>query len=508
MTTPTACAPTPPADPFAQSRAKFEEIVAYLRGPEAAQLDHYQAETWVEGNGREFLRMLFQNYYDLRAVKEPRLTAVADVEGVPRTRVEANHARRLTTIFGDIVVCRLAYRHRGKANLHPADAALNLPEELYSHRLREIAAIEAARGSFDEAKAAIARQTGQDIGKRQVEQLVQRASTDVEGFYAQLPPEPVQAADVLVLSVDGKGIVMRSDALRPATRKSAERSTPKLGTRLSRGEKRNRKRMAEVGVVYDAPPVARTPTDILPDPTEVPDRSAPAPKAKNKWFIASVVDPAASVIGKIFAQADQRDPEHQRSWVALVDGNKDQITRINDEAEHRHLPLPILIDFIHVLEYLWKAAWSFYEEGDHEAEAWVREKALAVLQGKAPVVAASITRKATSLHLAPDRRQGADRCATYLLNHKAYLDYPTALRRGWPIATGVIEGACRHLVKDRMDITGARWSLAGAEAVLKLRVLRTNGDFAAYWLHHLAQEHRRVHETRYANACIPQAAAA
>ncbi len=95
---------------------------------------------------------------------------------------------------------------------------------------------------------------------------------------------------------------------------------------------------------------------------------------------------------------------------------------------------------------------------------------------------------------------------TYLTNKHAYLGYPTALKNGWPIATGVIEGACRHLVKDRMDITGARWGLAGAEAILQLRAIRSNGDFEAYWKHHLDKEQQRIHQSRYANGAIPQAA--
>jgi hypothetical protein len=99
--------------------------------------------------------------------------------------------------------------------------------------------------------------------------------------------------------------------------------------------------------------------------------------------------------------------------------------------------------------------------------------------------------------------KNADRCADYLLAKRPYLDYPTALKNGWPIATGVIEGACRHLVKDRMDITGARWGLAGAEAILSLRALISNGDFDSYWTFHLVQEHRRVHASRYALGVIP-----
>jgi hypothetical protein len=163
----------------------------------------------------------------------------------------------------------------------------------------------------------------------------------------------------------------------------------------------------------------------------------------------------------------------------------------------------ILVDFIHVLEYLWKAAWCFFKEGHRAAEAWVRDKALEVLRGNSALVGAAVRRKATASHLAPQQRKPADACADYLHRKRAYLDYPTALTRGWPIATGVIEGTCRHLVKDRMDITGARWGLDSAEAVLKLRALRSNGDFDRYWRFHLAHEQHRVHASRYLGEIIP-----
>ena len=159
-----------------------------------------------------------------------------------------------------------------------------------------------------------------------------------------------------------------------------------------------------------------------------------------------------------------------------------------------------------MLEYVWKAAWCFYPEADPAAEDWVRHQALAVLDGKATQVAGVIRRRATTAGLDRARRKSADEAANYLTKKAPYLDYPTALNNGWPIATGVIEGACRHIVADRLDITGARWGLEGAEAILKLRALRSNKDFHAYWQCHLAQERRRVHESRYANSIIPQAA--
>ncbi len=483
------------------SRERFEEMLGWLEGSEAAALSHAELEESVGARGRELLRRMFQEHLDLRAQREERVEVV-DADGLAHGSVEAGHCRPLATVFGTVTVERVAYRHRGCSNLHPADAALNLPTERHSHGLRLLAAVESSRGSFDGAVEAIERTTGQGVGKRQVEQLTAKAAVDVEEFYATVAAEPGATSDVLVLSADGKGIVMRPDALRPATERAAAKATNKLESRLSKGEKRNRKRMAEVGAVYDITPVPRGPTDVLASD----DEATPAPKAQAKWVTASVVEDAAEVIAKVFDEAERRDPQHQRRWVALVDGNNHQIARIEAEAEARTVDVTIVIDLIHVLEYLWRAGWSFFDEGDPDVEVWVHDKALAVVEGRARHVAAGIRRRASTLGLSTSERNNADACANYLTNKAAYLDYPTALKAGWPIATGVIEGACRHLVKDRMDITGARWSVEGAEAVLKLRALRCNGDFDTYWQFHLAQERRRVHQARYAHGVIPLAA--
>lgn len=491
---------------FASSRDRFETVLAWLEGEAAGGLTHGELEARLAADSREVFRQLLQDHLDLRAHRERRLEEVVDADGVGRGNAEAGHERGLATVFGEVNVRRIAYRTRGQPNLHPADAVLNLPPEQHSHGLRRLAAIEASRGSFDAAVAAVERATGQRLGKRQVEGLAQRSACDFDAFYAGRQPPAGDPGDVLVLSCDGKGVVMRSDALRPPTRDAAAKATPKLATRLSRGEKRNRKRMAEVGTVYDATPAPRTRADILPATDDEARQATSGPAAQHKWLVASLVEDAASVVGEIFDEAERRDPEHRRTWVALVDGNNHQIERIGAEARARRVPVTIVIDFVHVLEYLWKAAWCFYAEGDPTAEAWVRRQASGVLAGRATRVAGAIRRAATNAGLNPARRVGADACATYLANKRRYLDYPTALEQGWPIATGVIEGACRHLVKDRMDLTGARWGLQGAEAILKLRALRSNGDFDAYWHYHLAQERQRIHQSRYADNIIPQAA--
>jgi hypothetical protein len=491
---------------FAASRGLFETVLAWLEGRQAGGLEHSELEAQLQADARELFRQMFQDHLDLRAVREQRIADVADADQVAHPSIEPGHTRGLATVFGQVRVTRIAYRARGWTNLHPADGVLNLPEEEYSHGLRRLAAIESSRGSFDGAVEAIERGTGQQVGKRQVEQLARRSAVDADRFYSQRQPPAGSSSDPLVLSCDGKGVVMRHDALRAATAAAAAKTRPKLTTRLSKGEKRNRKRLAEVGTVFDAKAARRTSADILPTSDTERAQARPGPVTSNKWLTASVVADAASVVAQIFAEADRRDPDHARTWVALVDGNNHQIDRITAEAHARTLQVTIVIDFIHALEYIWKAAWCFHREGDPAAEEWVRHHARAVLDGKATRVAGAIRRAATLAGLDDAQRAGADACAVYLTNKARYLDYPTALANGWPIATGVIEGACRHLVKDRMDLTGARWGLPGAEAILKLRAIRSNGDFDSYWAYHLAQERHRVHESRYAQGLIPQAA--
>jgi len=126
------------------------------------------------------------------------------------------------------------------------------------------------------------------------------------------------------------------------------------------------------------------------------EKTLPAPKAKRKWLTASVIEDAAAVITDVFDEAQRRDPNHERTWVALADGNNHQIDRIKKEAKARDIKVTILIDLVHVLKYLWGAAWNIFDEGDPAAETWVHDKALAVLQGKAGIIAAAIRRKATT----------------------------------------------------------------------------------------------------------------
>src|SRR6266498_2988570 len=487
-------------DAFGASRAAFDELLATLGSAKAAGWTHDQLEEQLETDGRELLRRLYQDHLDLRALREQhavatgRVVAITDAEGIGHRKVERGHVRHLATVFGTVRVARCAWRADGARNLYPADAALNLPDRRHSHTLKRRAATEAVRGSFEAAEQTLTRSCGKVAGKRQVEQLTVAAASDIDAFYTAAAPQPATDDTLLVLSVDGKGIVMRPDALREPTRKAAAvKGANRYRTRLASGEKQGRKRMATLGAVYDADPAPRRPHDVMTPATTLhaaPDgtgggggggrRRRKGPVATAKWLTGSVATPT-----------------HRRPWVVLVDGARHQLDLIRAEAARRKVTIHILVDLIHVLEYIWKAAWCFYQDADPAAEPWVAGHALRILAGEVDTVIAALQTQATDAGLTAQQRGGVDACIGYLTAKREFLGYDTALQAGWPIATGVIEGACRHLIGDRLDITGARWGLEGAEAVLKLRALWSNGDLDAYWRFHRAQEHRRIHQARY-----------
>jgi hypothetical protein len=475
---------------FAEADGSFAELKQWLGGAEAAGMDHGGLEKAVTERGRDLERLLLQAYLDLREAREERRPAVTGPDQVTRTRAEAGHARVLASVAGPVTVSRTAYRAAGAPNVHPADEELNLPPCRYSHGLQEALALAAARMPVAASCEAVSRQTGVRIGTRQALQVIRSAAADFRSFYAcRARTAALAGGDVLVLQCDGKGVRVLPGSLRPAAARAAARSAPKQAGRLSRGEVATRRRIAGAGSVYAITPAPRTAAGILG-----PSRADPAPRAKDKWLTASIAAGAAEVIADVFAEAGRRDPRHEAAWIALADGNKDQIARIRAEARARGITVPVIIDIIHVSEYLWDAAWCFYPEASPDAGHWVRSQLAAILGGNAAAVAAAIRARAAGVgQLSKTKRATAAKTARYLENKAPFLDYPTALAAGWPISTGVIEGACRHLIKDRMDITGARWSTPGAEAILRLRAIIANGDWDAYWAWHRLQEHHRTY---------------
>lgn len=494
-------------NPFLAAEAAFDELKQNLVESGCMEMTHREVEDFVNVHGREVLRKLVQGQFTLRGLRVATEPVVGS-DGIERTHVRAR-GRGLQTIFGEVAVERLCHGQRGVDSLAVVDAELSLPTEFFSLGLRRLVASEAAKVSFDEVVAAVKVATGVDIGKRQVEQLAMRAAQDMEAFYeARDAAANRGTGEILAITTDGKGVPMRREDLRPATRKAAEKRRPKRQKRRSKGEKGMTKRMAQVASVYTIAPHMRAAEDIVRDLRPASDESPPPPpppRPEGKRVWASVEHDAATVIAQAFQEAHKRDPDHLKRWVVLVDGAEHQLECAQRCIRKEGVEAVVIVDIIHVIEYLWGAANALFGEGANPAEAWVSERLFRLLCGGVSDVAAGMRRSATKRDLTAAQRGPIDRCANYLLRLKDHLRYDEYLAAGFPIATGVIEGACRYLVKDRMDITGARWTVAGAEAVLRLRALRASGDFEEYWAFHEARHHQTTHLNRYAHATVPHA---
>lgn len=489
---------------FEPARATFKLLTTRMTDPDAlgALFDVVTRE--VDKLGEELKRQLLQGHAQIRELREVRVV-VTDADGNKRTRVRRGH-RVLMTRFGEIVTGRLLYQLDGQEACAPLEAQMGLPRESFTLDVREQVARLAVAGSYDQTVELVTKGASLQVAKRQAEELTVRAARDFCAFYEDRHREKEDSSALLVLTFDGAGVRMRIESLRPGTRKLAEQNVtePKRWpARLRPGKKQSSKRMAQVAAVYGVDPHPRTVDDICSTlwthagNDARPPSKRPRPVNKRVW--ASAEREVPTVIAEAVDEALARDPEQRRRWVVLIDGHEYQRECVERELGRRNVSATIIVDLIHVLGYLWGAANQFHAKDGKEAQSWVIDRARALLQGVSPSeVARGIRQSATKRKL--EKRQAVDDCADYLIGNGAWMNYREALEHGLPIATGVIEGACKHLVKNRMDLGGAKWHLAGAEVILCLRSLLLSGDWREYWAFHERQEMARVHSARYAGA--------
>ena len=233
---------------FGAAKGLFDALVDELGDPAADELTHAELEERIATRGREVMRQMLQDHLDLRSIREPRRSEVTGADRVVRRRVEPGHERRLATVFGTVTVTRIAYRALRASNLHPMDARLNLPLERASFGLRRLAAIEAVRGSFDDAKSAIERITGTRIGKRQIEQLAEHAACDIEAYYRARCRARVR----MRLCWSPRSTARASSCVPSTCAKPPRRPPPS--------------RAATPCEVYDAEPAPRTAADVIRPP--------------------------------------------------------------------------------------------------------------------------------------------------------------------------------------------------------------------------------------------------
>ncbi len=472
---------------------QFAGLAAWAAG-EAGYLDHGERENVIGDEGRELQRRLLQATFDVDSAREERAGQVTSAAGIRHGTVEEGHGRGVTSVFGPVRVTRKAYRNRREPNLYPADARQALPDDPYSLGMRALAAFHLAAGGFGQAQEVIEARTGVTVGRAQLTGLAEDLAAWTGGFYEErsrdAEEEEQPGSDVIMMQADGKGI-----AMRPEHRKSAGKED---------GTRPGIKKMAEIVAVADFTPAVREPEDIAAPPARLQAR--PGPEARDKWVSASVTESIEDMIAAAYDEADRRDPQRARQRVFLAGGNKQQITAIEAQAAGRGLKVPVLIDYIHVSGYLGKAAAALHPGDPVTAGQWADGQLLRVLHGRAKAVAATLASVAAKTRSAPRTRHldltDTDKAVTYLTSNHQHMRYDKALAAGWPIATGMIEGACRFVIEDRFGITGARWSPDGAEVILKLRAVVVNGDLDAYMRYYKNRYRDEHHLARYDPATI------
>jgi hypothetical protein len=487
-------------DPFQAARDKFEAMLAWLRGPDGP-VDHSAAEQGLDERGKEILRQAEQDWLDeLFAAEKREATRMPEPGG---TTVRGR-SRQLEGLFGRVVVWRLGYTDGKRATRFPLDARLNLPDEVYSHPLGKRTVEEGRMGAWDHAVERVDTTTGGHVPKRQAEELAISATVDFDTFYAQRPANDSLGPSALLLaSSDGKGVRMLPKALREATRKAAEadmavavRGDPMASPKPSQHDRR----MAIVTAVWEQEPMVRTAHDIVEDLHRVRKSAAAKgkprlPRPQNKRVSASVEKSMAVSVGEMFDEIGRRDPERHRPVGVLIDGDEHQQTAILTEGALRGRTLIIVLDLIHLIHYLWIAGFALCRKDKLATETWMARHLLMLLTLPVADVISAIHATAEASSLTARGRKPINKALRYISRNAPFMDYRTYLAQGMPIASGIIEGACRHLIQDRLGITGARWDLPGADAVLKLRALQTSGDWEAYWRFHLNEEALRNYPT-------------
>jgi hypothetical protein len=300
--------------PFEPARAEFEDLVELLESSATVSMTHSQVESLISERGTELMRRLFQGYLNSGGLGEAQRDVISE-DGIVQTHVRVRK-RRVMSKFGPVELPRTGCGSREQSPVYPRDGELNLPEDSYTFGTRKRVAAEAAKNSFDEAVNSIKETTGADVPKRQAEELVRRSAVDFDAFCRgreTIALVEEETGPIVVISADGKGVVMRKEDLREATRTASEGETHKLDSRLSRGEKHQRKRVATVATVYTIEPYVRTAEDIVSELRRVRREKPERPSPENKRVWASLEKSPEEVIEEAFEEANRRDPERKET---------------------------------------------------------------------------------------------------------------------------------------------------------------------------------------------------
>jgi len=464
-----------------KAKKEFEMIETTVRqaAVNGQRIDLFEYDLW--GQMLNLGRKLMQAFVELQGSGD--LGSTLEYEGRTLNRLDKLHDRRYVSVFGEFAIERTVYgtRETQKHEVIPLDATLGLPDSDYSYLLQQWDQSFCVQGSYGRSQQSIERILNLGQSVRSLEAMNQSMAKDVESFRDSAPPSsPGQEGEILVLTADGKGVPMRKDKHQdvPANK------------RRTKGQKANKKRMACAGAVYTIDPFVRTADDIVDDVMRN-NRSKDRPTPQNKKLRAELtqVIEGVEVKGKdiIFSwfkdEAALRNPHGKMAVVCVMDGERALWKKLRETE----LDVVTILDIFHALERVWDAAHCFHPEGSQQAEEFVTVRLKRILEGDVGRVIGGLRQMATKHNLRGSRKKRLDASVKYLENNRSNMRYDEYLANGYPIGSGVVEGICRYLIKDRMELTGMRWRTEGAQAMLDLRAVFLNDDWERF-------QQRRIEE--------------
>lgn len=481
-------------DRFCKVAKVFSEVLSKVqRAAERGDAVHEVEEmTWrgLIETGRETVVA----YIKEQEEKLPR-PEVIEHEGKTLHRLPEQRTRPYVSAFGPTPFRRDVYatRETQRQEVVPLDAKLGMPRSDTSYLLQKWSGSQFVKESYKESRGTLLGILGFAPSVNCLEDIATAASEHADAYFAQQEPVDLTTEEeILVATSDCKGVPMRQV---DAPQKKQDADVPRR-KRLKKGEKNGQKRMACVGGVYSVAPFRRTIEDVLNEILRK-EKQEQRPKPQNKRLRAVLtrevdgeeVNAKDVVFDWLAKELQQRDPHERRTVVAVMDGE----TKLRDLQELKISRAIGILDIWHVTEYLWELAYCFYRDGSDEAEAFVETYLRKLLEGNVNRVVGGIRQMATKRDLPNHKWEKVEDCLSYLAARAEYMKYDEYLAAGYPIGSGVVEGACRHLVKDRMEQAGMRWRIAGAQAILSLRSIYVNDDWDAFHADRIQTEQRKLY---------------
>jgi hypothetical protein len=477
-----------PEDALLKIQADLQDVVTFARqaATDGTRIDQVERELMrrLLTLGLNLLQLFIAQHGDGDLGEE-----IPAEDGHMLRRLPKTHDCRYVSIFGELEITRAVYGTREGQEIErvPLDERLGLPAGDFSYVLEDWTQRFCLKGSFAEAAESLETLLGLRLGSRTLEHMNQELARFVAPFRdAVEPPLAAEEGPILVVTADGKGVPMRRPVQEGARRHH----------RRTKGEKANKKQMACVGAVYSIESFVRSADDILDEVLR--DRRGddrPEPAHKHVWAEMSreldgeLLSAKDAVFGVLFDDLNLRNAGHDRPVVCLMDGE-----RALWEAQQVYFSEAVgVLDLFHVLEQLWTAAHCFHREGSDEAEEFVEDRLRGLLEGRVGYVIGGLRQRLTKHGLSGSRRKTLESVITYLENNRDHMRYDEYIAAGYPIGSGVAEGACRHLVKDRMEQSGMRWTVSGAQAMLHVRATYLNDQWDEFIEDRVIREQNRLY---------------